>query len=85
MLFISVPVVGFLVYGAYSSPKVFRRSWVDIAIALLVLFYFGTMASGLLPTHLYISTESHIAGAIAGVIYAWLSKKVIRYRPNNFN
>ncbi|MEQ5401601.1 rhomboid family intramembrane serine protease [Providencia rettgeri] len=65
----------FGLWGLLIAQGFFRRSWVDIAIALLVLFYFGTMASGLLPTHLYISTESHIAGAIAGVIYAWLSHR----------
>lgn len=65
----------FGLWGLLIAQGFFRRKWGDIAIALLVLFYFGTMASGLLPTHLYISTESHIAGAIAGAIYAWLSHR----------
>ncbi|EMT6576758.1 MULTISPECIES: rhomboid family intramembrane serine protease [Providencia] len=72
----------FGLWGLLIAQGFFRRNWVDIAIALLVLFYFGTMASGLLPTHLYISTESHIAGAIAGVIYAWLSH---HYHQKNSN
>lgn len=72
----------FGLWGLLIAQGFFRRNWVDIAIALLVLFYFGTMASGLLPTHLYISTESHIAGAIAGVIYAWLSH---HYHKKNSN
>ncbi|QPE17602.1 rhomboid family intramembrane serine protease [Providencia rettgeri] len=65
----------FGLWGLLIAQGFFRQKWGDIAIALLVLFYFGTMASGLLPTHLYISTESHIAGAIAGAIYAWLSHR----------
>lgn len=65
----------FGLWGLLIAQGFFRRNWVDIAISLLVLFYFGTMATGLLPTQLYISTESHIAGALAGILYAWLSKK----------
>ncbi|HGN1707750.1 TPA: rhomboid family intramembrane serine protease [Providencia rettgeri] len=65
----------FGLWGLLIAQGFFRRNWLDITIALLVLFYFGTMASGLLPINPYISTESHIAGAIAGIIYAWLSKK----------
>ncbi|TOM55179.1 rhomboid family intramembrane serine protease, partial [Vibrio parahaemolyticus] len=49
----------FGLWGLLIAQGFLRRKWVDIAIALFVLFYFGTMASGLLPINLYISTESH--------------------------
>lgn len=52
-----------------------RRKLLDLALALLILFYYGGMAAGLLPGDSRISTESHIAGAVAGIIYAWLERK----------
>ncbi|ATG15624.1 rhomboid family intramembrane serine protease [Providencia alcalifaciens] len=65
----------FGLWGLLIAQGFFRRKWLDIVIALLVLFYFGAMASGLLPVHQKISTESHIAGAIAGIAYAWIANK----------
>ncbi len=61
----------FGLWGLLIAQGFFRRQLVDILIALLVLFYFSAMAAGLLPIHQYISTESHIAGAISGIFYAW--------------
>lgn len=65
----------FGLWGLLIAQGFFRRRLSDIIIALLVLFYFGAMAAGLLPVHQYISTESHITGALSGVLYAWLLKK----------
>ncbi|GAB1440707.1 rhomboid family intramembrane serine protease [Providencia sp.] len=75
----------FGLWGLLIAQGFFRRNWVDIAIALLVLFYFGTMASGLLPVNPYISTESHIAGALAGVVYAWLTNRHNKNRSKPIN
>lgn len=75
----------FGLWGLLIAQGFFRRNWVDIAIALLVLFYFGTMASGLLPVNPYISTESHIAGALAGVVYAWLTNRYNKNRSKPIN
>lgn len=61
----------FGLWGLLIAQGIFRRRLSDIIIAILVLFYFGAMASGLLPVHQTISTESHIAGAISGGFYAW--------------
>ncbi|APG51891.1 rhomboid family intramembrane serine protease [Providencia stuartii] len=61
----------FGLWGLLIAQGYFRRKLSDIIITVLVLFYFGAMASGLLPVHQYISTESHIAGAISGIFYAW--------------
>lgn len=71
----------FGLWGLLIAQGFFRRKLLDIAIALLVLFYFGAMASGLLPVHQQISTESHIAGAIAGIAYAWLANKKLKATP----
>lgn len=61
----------FGLWGLLIAQGFFRRKLSDITIAIIVLFYFGAMASGLLPVHQYISTESHIAGALSGCFYAW--------------
>jgi membrane associated rhomboid family serine protease len=54
----------------------FDRSPRNIAIALAVAFFYGGMVFGVLPTQGYISFESHLFGAIAGVFAAFtLSKK----------
>ncbi|MBG5883912.1 rhomboid family intramembrane serine protease [Providencia alcalifaciens] len=71
----------FGLWGLLIAQGFFRRKLLDIVIALLVLFYFGAMASGLLPVHQQISTESHIAGAIAGIAYAWLANKKLKATP----
>lgn len=43
------------------------RSWRNIAIGFAVAFFYGGMVWGVLPTDNYISFESHLFGAIAGV------------------
>ena len=54
----------------------FDRSPRNIAIALAVVFFYGGMVFGVLPTAGYISFESHLFGAIAGIFAAFtLSKK----------
>ncbi len=54
----------------------FDRSPRNIAIALAVVFFYGGMVFGVLPTQSYISFESHLFGAAAGVFAAFtLSKK----------
>jgi membrane associated rhomboid family serine protease len=49
----------------------FDRSPRNIAIALAVVFFYGGMVFGVLPTQGYISFESHLFGAIAGVFAAF--------------
>jgi membrane associated rhomboid family serine protease len=41
-----------------------------MAISLLVVFLYGSMIWGVLPIQPYISWESHLLGAIAGIILA---------------
>jgi membrane associated rhomboid family serine protease len=60
----------------------FDRSPRNIAIALAVVFFYGGMVFGVLPTDGYISFESHLFGAIAGVFAAFtLSKKPVEFIP----
>ncbi|BBG60595.1 rhomboid family intramembrane serine protease [Providencia rustigianii] len=72
----------FGLWGLLIAQGFLRRKLLDIIIALLVLFYFGAMASGLLPVHQRISTESHIAGAFSGILYAWLIHKKFRIKAS---
>lgn len=56
----------------------FDRSPRNIAIALAVVFFYGGMVFGVLPTQGYISFESHLFGAVAGVFAAFtLSKRPV--------
>lgn len=67
------------VFGLWSlviALAWFDRSPRNIAIALAVVFFYGGMVFGVLPTQGYISFESHLFGALAGVVAAsMLSKK----------
>ncbi|MDA3954640.1 MAG: rhomboid family intramembrane serine protease [Bacteroidales bacterium] len=47
-----------------------RRNVKLMAISLLVVFLYGSMIWGVLPIQPYISWESHLLGAIAGIILA---------------
>lgn len=67
------------VFGLWSlviALAWFDRSPRNIAIALAVVFFYGGMVFGILPTQGYVSFESHLFGALAGVFTAAvLSKK----------
>ena len=73
------------IFGLWAlllTQGVLRRNKIDIIIAVIVLIYFGGMASGLLPGQQYISTSSHLSGAIAGVLYGWILRKKAIGRKN---
>jgi membrane associated rhomboid family serine protease len=53
----------------------YDRSLRNIAISLVVLFFYGGMAFGVLPIQGSISFESHLFGAVAGVMTAWMLPK----------
>lgn len=66
------------IFGLWSL--VIALAWFDrrprnIAIAVGVAFFYGGMIFGVLPTDSRISFESHLFGAIAGVIAAFLLSK----------
>lgn len=53
----------------------FDRRFMNILIALLVVFFYGGMMWGVLPTDPRVSFESHLFGAIAGVVCAFFQAK----------
>lgn len=54
---------------------IFRRDVKSIALSLLVLFYFGSLITGILPGQEGISWESHLLGGVSGIITAYLFRK----------
>ena len=63
-----------LIFGLWSLTIAlawFDRRILNILLALLVIFLYGGMIYGLLPTNPYISFEAHIFGALAGVLCAY--------------
>jgi membrane associated rhomboid family serine protease len=50
----------------------FARSFLQIAIAVVLLFYWGSTLLGLLPGNPGVSWQGHLFGALAGVFCAWL-------------
>ena len=63
-----------LIFGLWSLSIAlawFDRRMLNIVIALLVIFLYGGMTYGLLPSNPCVSFEAHIFGALAGVLYAY--------------
>jgi membrane associated rhomboid family serine protease len=62
------------IFGLWSLAIVeawFDRSPRTIAISLAVFFFYGGMAWGVLPVQPGVSFESHLFGALAGVVAAY--------------
>lgn len=59
---------------------IFNRAVGQIVVALVLLFYWGSVLWGLLPGNADISWQGHLFGALAGVLCAWLVAKASR-RP----
>jgi len=71
-----------LIYSLAAFNVVFgflQKKFVNILVSLLVVFLYGGLIWGVLPTHYYISWEGHLFGAITGVFLAfYFSKRSIK-------
>jgi len=68
---VSALVMGWL--GYLVARAIFSRRLLWIVIAVLVVFFFGTLLGGLLPSlDNGVSWQSHVFGFAAGVLAAWL-------------
>jgi len=77
------------IFGLWSlliATAWFERCLLNILLAILVAFFYGGMLYGVLPTDPRISFESHLFGAIAGVLCAYMQTRftpgLSRYRPS---
>ena len=63
-----------LIYGLSAFLIFFgllRRDFVSLLISLAILFIYGGIFYGVLPTDPHISWESHLAGALVGTVTAF--------------
>lgn len=69
-----------VVYGLVSFVfwnGIFRRNLKSIVLALIVIFYYGSMFMGVLPGQEGISWESHLLGGLAGIFASFWYKDII--------
>ena len=58
-------LLGYLIARAFVERRV-----TSFAVAMLVMFFYGSMLWGLFPADLAVSFEGHIAGFLAGIVTA---------------
>jgi len=76
-----------LVYGLASFlffSGVFRRHVPLAALSLVIVFLYGGIIWGLLPTFNFISWETHLTGFVSGVLLAIYFRKEGPQRPQPF-
>ncbi len=65
--------------GFLLASGIFRMKLKSILIAVVIFFlYGGALFRGVIPNQQGISWEGHLFGAIAGVILAWVFRKINR-------
>jgi membrane associated rhomboid family serine protease len=78
-----------IVYGLASFllfSGFFRKDSKSIAISLIVIFLYGGMAFGLFPLNEGISWESHLLGALSGLIAAFFYRRhELAHREEHLN
>jgi membrane associated rhomboid family serine protease len=67
-------IYGFASFLFFSG--IFRKDNRSIALALVVIFLYGGLIWGVLPFEKGVSWESHLFGAIVGVITAFIFRKI---------
>lgn len=70
---ISGILYGLVTFLFYSG--IVRKNNHLMGLTLLVTFFYGGMVWGVLPYDISISWESHLFGAVAGIILAWYFRK----------
>jgi len=67
-------IYGFVSFLFFSG--IFRKDNRSIALALVVILFYGGLIWGVLPVERGVSWESHLFGAIAGIVSAFLFRKI---------
>lgn len=66
------------IFGLWSlsiAVAWFQRSFLNIAIAIFVAVFYGGMIWGVLPSNPHVSFESHLFGAFAGIVAAYMTTR----------
>ncbi len=61
---------GYVVFNGFAE-----KSFKAITVSVIAIFFYGGMFFGLLPLESRISFESHLFGAIAGLLYCYISRR----------
>lgn len=67
-------IYGFVSFLFFSG--IFRKDNRSIALALVVVFLYGGLIWGVLPVEKGVSWESHLFGALVGIVPAFIFRKV---------
>ncbi len=67
-------IYGFVSFLFFSG--VFRKDNRSMALALIVIFLYGGLIWGVLPVEKGVSWESHLFGALVGLVSAFIFRKV---------
>lgn len=69
------------IFGLWSltiATAWFDRRLINILIALVVIFFYGSMLWGALPGDPSVSFESHLFGAFSGVVFAFIRHRFLK-------
>jgi membrane associated rhomboid family serine protease len=67
-------IYGFVSFLFFSG--IFRKDNRSIALALMAIFLYGGLIWGILPVQEGVSWESHLFGAIVGIVAAFIFRKI---------
>ncbi|MGK7397736.1 MAG: rhomboid family intramembrane serine protease [Candidatus Cyclobacteriaceae bacterium M3_2C_046] len=77
-----------LVYGLVAFlffSGLFRKDFRSITISLIIMFLYGGMIYGLIPSNGGISWESHLMGSVSGIICAFYYRKIPLFKDTEIN
>lgn len=69
-------LASFLVFGGILS-----KNWKLILVSILVVILYSGLIWGIFPTESHISWEGHLAGALSGLLWAFLFRKTLQRAP----
>ena len=68
-------------FGVLMGRAFIERNIVSVIVAVVTVTLYGGMLWGVLPIRSFVSFESHLFGAIAGVVVVWFDNKIGKAQP----